>query len=47
MATKKTKNQKLKERTQKAKMIAAGQNPNPAVNTQQKGFKNLFGRKKG
>ena len=43
MATK-TKNQKLKERTQKAKLIAAGKNPNP-TNVEKKGFKNLFHKK--
>ena len=46
MASKKTKNQKLKERTRKAKMIAAGQNPFP-VTENKKGFKNLFGKKQG
>ena len=46
MASKKTKNQKLKERTQKSKMIAAGQNPHP-VAPQKKSFKNLFGKKQG
>lgn len=46
MANKKTKNQKLKERTQRAKLIAAGINPDPIAETK-KGWKNLFGRKKG
>ena len=46
MATKKTKNQQLKERTKKAKMIAAGQNPYPVAENK-KGFKSLFGKKQG
>ena len=46
MANKKTKNQKLKERAQRAKLIAAGINPDPTTETK-KGWKNLFGRKKG
>ena len=46
MANKKTKNQKLKERTQKSKMIAAGQRPSPIVENK-KGFNNLFGKKQG
>lgn len=46
MANKKTKNQLLKERTQKAKKIAAGQNPN-SESKNKKGFKNLFGKKQG
>ena len=41
MANKKTKNQQLKERTQKAKLIAAGKNPS-STKVEKKGFKNLF-----
>lgn len=46
MANKKTKNQKLKERTQKSKMIAAGKNPNTVIENK-KGFKSLLGKKQG
>lgn len=41
MSNKKTKNQKLKERTQKAKMIAAGKNPN-STPAEKKGFRRFF-----
>ena len=44
MANKKTKNQKLKERTQKAKLIAAGKNIN-STKVEKKGLKNLFYKK--